>query len=405
MFNMCRILVYIDKTEYSCDFQYVANNIHKSENIDRKFLHYFTVLYTIWLFPLLSQAMSIETSTDCITLDIGGTIFKTSKQTLCRLPNFFQVICSDQFTNEYQDDGSLFVDRDGSNFQYVLEYLRTGALPDFANLDVFLSGKILREFRYYCLDMFETAKLTVQVFECDEPSNNSIHMKRPSRQEADHIPVPTVDVYPTDLCTVDGHVFYFGTVECRQFIPEENIWISLPDAPIEIPEYSNLLCAGKGVFYVFDTETSHSLVYDLINQQWTQLAPNRLTELDGDFYAVEADDNIYIFSQSNGDVPIEVYSIKSDTWSTITVEGPFADLFPISDCLISSNGMLQFCAASSIGPDPIVLVTFDPNKQSIHIGAMNPDGIEPDVSYKLVRGSDLQFSLEPFTIDCLVFTR
>ena len=108
------------------------------------------------------------TSNDCITLDIGGIIFKTSKQTLRRLPNFF--------TNE-QDDGSFFVDRDGSNFHYVLDYLHTGTLPDFGTLDEYTLRHLLRELRYYCLAMSEAVKPTV-------------HKKLPSRREAEPVPLP-----------------------------------------------------------------------------------------------------------------------------------------------------------------------------------------------------------------------
>eukprot|EP00746_Dinoflagellata_sp_MGD_P019458 gnl/MRDRNA2_/MRDRNA2_14523_c0_seq1.p1 gnl/MRDRNA2_/MRDRNA2_14523_c0~~gnl/MRDRNA2_/MRDRNA2_14523_c0_seq1.p1 ORF type:complete len:194 (-),score=18.74 gnl/MRDRNA2_/MRDRNA2_14523_c0_seq1:182-763(-) len=68
---------------------------------------------------------------DYIVLNIGGCIFETTKSTLCQGDNFFTRLFMqlDQGMDTTRDtSGHLFIDRDGSYFGSLLNFLRTGIL-------------------------------------------------------------------------------------------------------------------------------------------------------------------------------------------------------------------------------------------------------------------------------------
>eukprot|EP00971_Amphidinium_carterae_P281039 5580224-Amphidinium_carterae.1 len=69
---------------------------------------------------------------DPVILDVGGCRFKTSISTLCRdrgsmLAAMFSGIGFDMRPSE---DGGFFIDRDGTHFRYILNYLRGCFDPD-----------------------------------------------------------------------------------------------------------------------------------------------------------------------------------------------------------------------------------------------------------------------------------
>ena len=59
-------------------------------------------------------------------LDVGGKIFKTSRDTLLSVPgSLLYKIFEDENTDELkQPDGSVFIDRPHTHFMYILNYLR-----------------------------------------------------------------------------------------------------------------------------------------------------------------------------------------------------------------------------------------------------------------------------------------
>ena len=68
-------------------------------------------------------------------LNVGGQYFTTSLQTLTRDPNsMLGAIFSGRHKLETTEDGSFFIDRDGTYFRFILNYLRNGELilPDGA---------------------------------------------------------------------------------------------------------------------------------------------------------------------------------------------------------------------------------------------------------------------------------
>ena len=66
---------------------------------------------------------------DMVTLNVGGKYFTTSLQTLCKVDdNFFSSMFSGRYPLKKCPDGSYFIDRDGTYFHYILEYLRNEGL-------------------------------------------------------------------------------------------------------------------------------------------------------------------------------------------------------------------------------------------------------------------------------------
>ena len=70
-----------------------------------------------------------------VKLNVGGHYFTTSLQTLTKDPNsMLAAMFSGKFEMEPREDGAFFIDRDGTHFRFILNYLRTGklTLPDGA---------------------------------------------------------------------------------------------------------------------------------------------------------------------------------------------------------------------------------------------------------------------------------
>eukprot|EP01112_Ceratiomyxa_fruticulosa_P010048 TRINITY_DN2638_c0_g1_i1.p1 TRINITY_DN2638_c0_g1~~TRINITY_DN2638_c0_g1_i1.p1 ORF type:complete len:350 (-),score=60.55 TRINITY_DN2638_c0_g1_i1:258-1307(-) len=62
-----------------------------------------------------------------IVLDIGGRKFSTTLDTLTNQPDsFFSAMFGGYIPLKPSEDGSFFIDRDGTYFNYILNYLRTG---------------------------------------------------------------------------------------------------------------------------------------------------------------------------------------------------------------------------------------------------------------------------------------
>ncbi|KAK3741075.1 hypothetical protein QZH41_001136 [Actinostola sp. cb2023] len=83
-----------------------------------------------------------------IKLNVGGQVFSTSLQTLTKdAGSMLHAMFSGRFDTKPADDGSYFIDRDGTCFRYILNYLRTGKLilPD----DKLIRKEVLEEAAFY----------------------------------------------------------------------------------------------------------------------------------------------------------------------------------------------------------------------------------------------------------------
>ena len=70
-----------------------------------------------------------RSSTEIINLNVGGTKFSTSRQTLTQIPDtFFTGLLSGRIMTFKDDTGAIFIDRDPQQFRVILNYLRNRSL-------------------------------------------------------------------------------------------------------------------------------------------------------------------------------------------------------------------------------------------------------------------------------------
>ena len=91
-----------------------------------------------------SQTVTSSTiKSDTVTFDVGGTLFKTARDTV-RNCHFLAKIVAEE-----QGDAPYFIDRDPDLFRVVLQYLRTGRLLPPAGVR---TSVLQNEFGFYGLD-------------------------------------------------------------------------------------------------------------------------------------------------------------------------------------------------------------------------------------------------------------
>ncbi|CAH1263701.1 KCTD21 [Branchiostoma lanceolatum] len=80
----------------------------------------------------------MTSSNDIVTLDVGGHIYRTTITTLTRYPDsMLGAMFGGDFGTLQDDQGRYFIDRDGTLFRHVLNFLRTNQLTlpeDFREL-------------------------------------------------------------------------------------------------------------------------------------------------------------------------------------------------------------------------------------------------------------------------------
>jgi hypothetical protein len=109
-----------------------------------------------------------------ITINIGGTLYTTDVNILTQSP-YFQAVFSG-YENEYDDDGNVFIDRDGINFKYILEYLEYGYTKEKSHIyddhlkllqivynNQILLNKLERECNHYLIDIIVSRPETFSV--------------------------------------------------------------------------------------------------------------------------------------------------------------------------------------------------------------------------------------------------
>ena len=83
-----------------------------------------------------------------IKLNVGGQYFTTSLQTLTKdTGSMLHAMFSGRFDAKPAEDGSYFIDRDGTHFRYILNYLRTGRL--LFPKDELIREELLEEAEFY----------------------------------------------------------------------------------------------------------------------------------------------------------------------------------------------------------------------------------------------------------------
>ncbi|PIC49198.1 hypothetical protein B9Z55_007880 [Caenorhabditis nigoni] len=102
----------------------------------------------IILFSIFSLILPKIAHSHTVQLDVGGTVFTTSKYTLSKFDGTLKTIVESLDSN-----GQFFIDRSGKHFDVILNFLRDGeaTLPDPSE-DV---KAILKESQFYNLQVLE----------------------------------------------------------------------------------------------------------------------------------------------------------------------------------------------------------------------------------------------------------
>ena len=114
-------------------------------------------------------------NTECIKLNVGGSLFVTSKETVMRCESMLSSMFSGRIPIKTDDDGYVFIDRDGSHFRTILNFLRDGNVTKPSTEQE--SEELKREAKFYCISEL------VQFLENDE--------------QGQEFSDSTVGVYPT----------------------------------------------------------------------------------------------------------------------------------------------------------------------------------------------------------------
>ncbi|CAL2033833.1 unnamed protein product [Caenorhabditis brenneri] len=105
-----------------------------------------------------------------VKLNIGGTVFQTTKSTLTKFDGMFKVMMETDIPVIKDKTGAIFIDRDPYHFRLILNFMRDGvvALPE-SDKEI---NEIHKEANYYLLDGL--VKLCEQKL---EPVENPTKMK------------------------------------------------------------------------------------------------------------------------------------------------------------------------------------------------------------------------------------
>ena len=91
-----------------------------------------------------------------VELDIGGTRYVTSRSTLRSRPgSMLDALFSGRHAVMKEEDGSVFIDRDGSAFGHELAYLRDSVVAAGCEDDARLLGQLKRDFDFYCIELVD----------------------------------------------------------------------------------------------------------------------------------------------------------------------------------------------------------------------------------------------------------
>ncbi|CAF4912685.1 unnamed protein product, partial [Rotaria sp. Silwood1] len=101
----------------------------------------------------IKAKLAITATEGMVILNVGGEKFSTKVETLTREKNtFFTALFSQQWQIKGDpNDGSIFIDRNGKIFYYILEYFRTKTVPNNVMKDETLLNSLFIEAEYFRL--------------------------------------------------------------------------------------------------------------------------------------------------------------------------------------------------------------------------------------------------------------
>ncbi|XP_043923953.1 BTB/POZ domain-containing protein KCTD17-like [Protopterus annectens] len=123
------------------------------------------------------KSNSRSNSDKWVRLNVGGTVFLTTSQTLCREKSFLCRLCQDEELQSDRDEtGAYLIDRDPSYFGPILNFLRHGKLVINKNLP---EEGILEEAEFYNIaSLIKLVKEKLKEKECQALQMPAKHVYR-----------------------------------------------------------------------------------------------------------------------------------------------------------------------------------------------------------------------------------
>ena len=282
-----------------------------------------------------------------VELDVGGVRYVTSVETLRRVPwTFFDAYFSGRYQLDRSEDGSVFIDRDGSLFGHVLEYLRDGVVSvaeDAGRLgpdDVGLLMRLRREFSFYCMELLADGTADGGVEAAYVMGGVGARGKQLSSVERYNAAAGTwSEVAPMGTarsdfgaCELSREVYVTGGFDAKRqrlatvekYSPSTDTWSEVAAMPT--PRSCHCCVAVGRFIYVisgvegFSSRTSSVLMFDTTTDIWSAVAP--LPVALANTVACVLGTHIYVFGGCDSDLEDRAETYRYDTetneWSTCT---------------------------------------------------------------------------------------
>ena len=141
-----------------------------------------------------------EAPSSTVQLNVGGWLFDAARGTLERAA-FFRSCLGTDLGHSYDEDGRLFLDRDGHLFSYLLSWMRTGRRPPEIVVANF-KGALLEECAFFGL---ADLALNLQGQTCDfdlRPEDRSLRAEERAWREGRRCDDALVDVFAANCAPI-----------------------------------------------------------------------------------------------------------------------------------------------------------------------------------------------------------
>eukprot|EP01006_Ploeotia_vitrea_P018442 TRINITY_DN49889_c0_g1_i1.p1 TRINITY_DN49889_c0_g1~~TRINITY_DN49889_c0_g1_i1.p1 ORF type:complete len:288 (-),score=39.84 TRINITY_DN49889_c0_g1_i1:65-928(-) len=153
MFSIATGVLQEASSEIAKCLQYIET---KKEFVSGSFTQMFQEMETV----LRKQEEEAFKANNMVSLNVGGTVFSTSKQTLmAEESSFFHSMVHSGCWKPDQETGQYFIDRDPRFVQEILDYLRKGERTGQLNLDLKSMTTAEQQLLHEQLDFFQVDSL------------------------------------------------------------------------------------------------------------------------------------------------------------------------------------------------------------------------------------------------------
>ena len=209
-------------------------------------------------FMLMSEKIKNVHFSDVIKLNVGGHIFQTSLQTMRKDPeSTLAGMFSENFDLVKGDDGAYFIDRDGTHFRHILNFLRSGDGPP-ENVLVTAKEELIREAEFYGLGCLVAIikQSNEGLIEEDTNQNKANESESPDRNDLEtkinqHCEQTQAIIDEIKLKLENGHSALQRSFGNLQKHKEEYLEMTKKVETVHFPEVVKLNIGGQ----IFETNT------------------------------------------------------------------------------------------------------------------------------------------------------